>query len=448
MTVASLAVLVLFGQVPATDPFDLIAQLGAPQYAERNAASATLERLGRRALPALRAAREQRDPEVRSRAASLLAKIEGALLTQPSLVTLDFQDTPLPEAVRSFSEQSSVRLVLLGANGPNWRDRKVTLHETEALPFWKAIDRFCDAAHLQYNFGMNAARGGSEPAFPLFEGGVRSSAPVSDSGPFRVTLVTIHHESNVTYPAAPQPIQNPRQPVQADPPRGVLSQQLYAQMQIAVEPRLSLTQSAPLRVVEAEDDRGNQLAPSSGASDLRSSGYFGYSSGPILPIQASLSRPALPGKTIKRLKGVVPVTVSSRKPNPLTVPLSGASGRTFQNDDVVVTVHEARLQQDNRPPVIEVTIRPNTGTGNPSASGVVGGEGIVGRPDVHQQHLEVVDGQGHPIPWYQSSIDTEAGRLTVSLTSDQAASATELRYFSLIRATTEVPFEFTDLRMP
>ena len=94
MTCASLVAFLLLGQVSEVDPSDLIAQLGSSRYAERQAATAALAQLGRRALPALKSAGEQKDPEIRTRAAALMARIEGALLTEASQVTLDFQDLP------------------------------------------------------------------------------------------------------------------------------------------------------------------------------------------------------------------------------------------------------------------------------------------------------------------------------------------------------------------
>src|SRR4051794_17626013 len=99
----NLALIILLGQVPATDPAALVAQLGSPRYAEREAAAGALERAGRPAIAALRAARDARDPEIRTRAAALIHRIEGALLTQPTLVTLDFEDQPLPEVVKAMS---------------------------------------------------------------------------------------------------------------------------------------------------------------------------------------------------------------------------------------------------------------------------------------------------------------------------------------------------------
>src|SRR4051794_36713915 len=103
---ANLALIVVLGQVPAADPVALVANLGSPRYAEREAATAALERMGRTALGPLRAARDSRDPEIRTRAAALVNTIEGTLLTQPTLVSLDFVDQPLPEVVKALGDQA------------------------------------------------------------------------------------------------------------------------------------------------------------------------------------------------------------------------------------------------------------------------------------------------------------------------------------------------------
>ncbi len=453
MTGASLALFVILGQAPAADPLDLIKGLGAPRFAEREAAASALEQLGRRALPALRTAREQRDPEIRNRAAALLGRIEGSLLTVPSQVTLDFDDAPIGEVIRSFSEQSGIKLVLMPETSPSWRNRRVTVHEPAALPFWKAIDRLCEAAHLQYNAGMNMAQNGREQTFALFEGGgVRSSAPISDSGPFRVTVVTLRHQRDVMFPPTSPVIRNPANAGRPSQPVPVINEQFNAQLQVVGEPRLALAQSGPLKISEAADDKGNTLVtPLNGNAnaELRRSGYFGFATGSTIQVQVAMNYPPQPGTSIKVLKGTVPVTVSTRKPGPLIVALAGASGRSFQNDDVAMTVHDVRLQAANRPPTIEVTIRPNASSTSSSGDGGMNDGMMAGRPNSHQQQLEVSDAQGRPIAWYQSSFDAEGGRVTLSLANaEQAATATELHYFSLVRASTEVAFEFADLPMP
>ena len=73
---------------------------------------------GTRSSARVCAARESRDLEIRTRAAGLAAKIEAALLTQPTRIRLDFEDVSLPDAVRNFSQQSGFKLALTPENLP------------------------------------------------------------------------------------------------------------------------------------------------------------------------------------------------------------------------------------------------------------------------------------------------------------------------------------------
>ena len=113
---------------------------------------------------------DRADPEVRNRAAGLVQKIEGALLTQPTRVRLDFERTPLPEVVRSLSRQAGFKVVLYPDALPRWKYSRVTLHEPEPVTFWKAMDRLCDAALLQPNSQLHGIAGPREPTFALADG--------------------------------------------------------------------------------------------------------------------------------------------------------------------------------------------------------------------------------------------------------------------------------------
>jgi hypothetical protein len=460
MLSASLVLSVVLGQVPASDPAELVARLGAARYAEREASAAALEKLGRPALAALRGAREVKDPEIRTRAAALVVKIEGNLLTQASMVKLDFEHAPLPEVLKSLSDQTGIKLSLIPENAPVLLKRRVNLHEANPLPFWQALDRLCDAAHLQYNFGMHSFPSGREPSFPLFDGNARPTTPVYDSGPFRVAVVGLHYQRDVQF-----------QPTNLVPGRGIveftkpaarpatspqpsITQQLYAQLQVAGEPRLTLAQNGPMKIAEAVDDKGNVLVapPAPGNSvGIRASGYFGFATGSSIQVQAQMVPPDQLGKTIKSLKGTLPVAVSTRKPNPLVVSLAGAAGRTFQNEDVSLTVRDVRTLRNTNQTSIELAIRPTGGNGaTPAPVGGFGpNEAMFQRPDSYQPQVEVVDAQGRALPVFQTGFDGESGRLTLTLASpDPIARATELRFYSLIRAATDVAFEFHDVPLP
>ena len=63
---------------------DLVRQLGAVDYQSRDQATTALEKLGKDAVPALREAAKSEDPEVRSRAEMIIARIEEAQNPKPA----------------------------------------------------------------------------------------------------------------------------------------------------------------------------------------------------------------------------------------------------------------------------------------------------------------------------------------------------------------------------
>ena len=137
----------LLAQSPsAPSPQSLVDQLGSVKYADREAAARAIEELGREALPALQAARDSRDMEIHTRAAALFQKIEGSLLTEPTRVGLSFQDEPLLDVVKTLSQRSGMKIALFPENLPRWKTERLTLAESQPLPFWKAVDRLCGGA--------------------------------------------------------------------------------------------------------------------------------------------------------------------------------------------------------------------------------------------------------------------------------------------------------------
>jgi hypothetical protein len=460
-----LLMVMLLGQRPGepADPGELVARLGASRYADREAASQALVQLGRPALVALRTARDARDPEVRNRAASLVQKIEGSLLTQPTMVRLDFDRALLTDALQSLSQQAGFKLVLYPDTLPGWKYRKVTLREPEPVPFWKAIDLLCDAALLQHNPGLHGIAGPREPTFALTDGALRTLTPNYDHGPFRVSLLGIHYQRDLNFGAPGMAVGAafekrealPRPARVMNAPRSrinpVTSVQFTAQLLVAAEPRLFISQSGALQITEAIDDRGNSLSAQAGNRPVvnRFAGYLGVMNGSVLQLQAQLHRPATPGETIKKLRGVIPLSISSRSPDPLVVPLDpGSVGKRFANADVQVTLHGIRTTPNSPQTQVEISVKANE---RPSPADNVDSDafGDVYRPDMHRQHLEIMDSRGRLISWFPSAVDSETSQLTLTLTNVPASGPLkELRYYTLTRATLNLPFEFTDIPMP
>ena len=459
MLVAKLLVVVGIGQVPGgqADASALVNQLGSARYAAREAASEALEQLGRPALKALRAARDARDPEIRTRAYNLIQRIEGNLLTQPSRVRLEFDNTPLLDVVKSVSAQAGFKVALQPENVPRWRSQRIALREPEPIPFWKAIDRLCEVAQLQYNPGMPGLGNPREPTFTLTDGALRTVTPISDQGPFRVSLLGLLYQSELNYAAVGgfrPPMGNDRgiRPRVGAPARlnPVASVQFLAKLLVAAEPRLSLSQNGALQVLEAVDDRGNSLNPAGavGTGSHRFAGYFGVTPGSVLQLQASLQRPATVGKTLKKLRGVIPLTVSSRRPDPLIVPLNQGTGKRFENPDVELTLHDIRSAPNTHQTLIELSLKPNEHRTMAEHDVVDAWNDVLYRTDAQRLQLEVVDSRDQLVPWF-SGVDSETSHVTLTVTNLAHTSALrELRYHTLTRAPVNVPFEFSDIPIP
>jgi hypothetical protein len=467
MLSGELILLAVLSQIPAPaasqDAAALVEQLGSARYADREAAAAALERIGRHALAPLRVARDSRDPEVRTRASALAQKIENLLLTQPTCVQLQFQNTPLPEVARSLSSQTGFRIELYPANLPRWRQQRVILHESGAVEFWKAIDKVCDLAGLQYNASMHGYMGNGEPIFALTDGTSRTLTPISDHGPFRVGLISVEYQKRVTYapsgvgshvPPPPRPaVLEPERHEASSPPRlnPVTSAQFSAQLLVAAEPRLALSQVQPLQLTEATDDRGNSLIPVADeeAGHQRYAGYFGMASSPVVQLQAPLRRPEAAGELIKKLRGHISLTVSARRPHPLVVPLTNTAGKTFENQEIRLTVHDIRPTPTTHNLVVEMSIRPNDSSlPSDHPQDDVFSDGFQ-RADPQHLQIEVIDSTGHLVPWFQSGTDPETSRVKLTVTNQgQPLHLKELRYYTLTRAAVKIPFEFTDIPMP
>jgi hypothetical protein len=164
-----------------------------------------------------------------------------------------------------------------------------------------------------------------------------------------------------------------------------------------------------------------------------------------------MTRPEVPGKTIRRLRGVVPLTVATRKPHPLSIALDGAKGKTFRNDDVALTVNDVRTLGNTRQTTIELTVRPLSGSASGLSYGPAGADFLARRPDAFQQQIEVSDAQGRVLHWFPNNLDADSSRLTLAVTprgGEPNGEPAEVRFFGLARSATDLAFEFNDLPLP
>jgi hypothetical protein len=94
------------------------------------------------------------------------------------------------------------------------------------------------------------------------------------------------------------------------------------------EPRLLVGLAGALRMTEAVDDLSQSLLPTIETLESRVEikDFIEFSPGPMVQLPVALSYPDRPGRLIRRMRGVVPLVVAARQPDPLIVPLVGSLG--------------------------------------------------------------------------------------------------------------------------
>ena len=498
MNIAALILLAVLGQKadPENDAAALVEKLGSARYAEREATK-SLENLGSKALPALRPVLKSRDPEVRTRARSLINKIEGNLLTQASQVRLDFKDSTLDEIVKSLSKQVGFEIGLGGVGMPRDRtgigSRRVTLLEPEPVSFWQAIDRLCEVGQLGRNYQNVNLSGQGRPRASLvltYQPEIFTQ-PGYNHGPFHLTVVSLTYTSRISFnasertmfaqtrpmmrqgnglinpggaglPERPLPANGPQpgdpKSIGPGPARRV---QFLVQLQVFPEPRMTINRTGSFQLLEAADELGQSLLPgvNGGERSPVQMGMVGSSGmvGMVPVLSAQLHRPETPGKLIKKLRGTVEVGVLAARSDPLVIPLEGAVGKTFQNDDRRVVVSAIEHDPMRRQDVIELQIDDLDELFPPEPVSRAGlgprpammGPGVVNRfsNDPSLSPIQVVSTKGQNL-FCQTSFDWESGRITLRAPQMPQDQAKEIRISAMIRASAQIPFDFHDLPMP
>ncbi len=454
----------------ADDPAALVGRLGAPRFADREAAATALEKLGADALTALRAAADDRDPEVRSRAAGIARKIEAGLLIEPTRVALDFRDRPLDEVAAKIGERAGLQIVLTPDGHPAWSQVRTTVVADEPLPLWEAIDRLCKSAGLApQSMPIGAMMGGgpgapNRPIVRLVVGPDRGFA--SNHGPFRAEIMSIDHHRTMTFNVLgmigqPRAVDGKLVAAPEGRPDGggpAVNRQFYLTLQVQSEPRLLIAQNGALKLTEAVDDRGQSMMPPSIDGQTTITGaYFGMNGGSsFLQTQAHLSLPDKPGRSIRLLRGSVPVTVMSPRPEPISLNLKDpeAIGKPIRTDDGTITLKSVRDDPNAQRTTIELVFRPTAAAGEPDDPFArAPGFAQIGRmPLAMQQQLGAVDAEGNPFQVIvnQSHAQADEIRLTITLlpAGPNAGRPVVLRYQNLNRAPADIPFEFRDVPIP
>jgi hypothetical protein len=500
MLTAKLVLLVLVGQSAgaSSESPASVEQLGATADARREAAR-ELASQGSKALPALRSALKSSDPGIRSRASAQLQKIEGNILLQGAKVKLDYQEVTAAAVLESISNQMDSDLTLTQQK-PNSAGPRITLRDPNPVSFWNAIDRFCEAANVVCDDQF-----GAFPAPPVAGRGLVFShqpdhvkVPSYNYGAFRIKVVMLFYHNELSYFPGMQAADRMRTGAHVLSPDGKLDGEVMrnprarketlpanteetgrqgraeesrnpidrtdrfrVELQIVPDRRMEITFNGPPKVLEAVDELGNSLLPTSrseenGYAPMRGMMLGGFPRSADGPASVFLHRPRNPGKFIKKLRGTLDVSIAARWPQPVVLPLKNAAGKLLESDEMRVVVKSIETDPAGKPRAIELTIEeldlgaPEERSNDFTAFAghwrlLHGALGI----DSPLSRIQVVDSRGRVTFTLSGGSQQGSGPLLMNLTPcPGAGESKEFRLSTIVRASAKIPFVFEHLPMP
>jgi hypothetical protein len=243
----------------------LIAQLGSDKVEDRDAAQKTLENASSSNFasavlaPLTDAAKNSDDPEVRSRAAAVLAKLKASQASGPSLITLDIDDGSATAVLDAIGQQAGGKLIPFGlpqASPDRTGDHRVhtaTIHAKQR-PFWEVMTDACTQLHACPT--LDAASLHSMRVSPAWEDWLANS-PHQTVGPYWFGVAGIARTRSLDLGTG-------NGPDSAD-------DDLTLHLVVYPEPKMAVTQISDFQVQQAVDDAGNSLMPRSMSARLRQS---------------------------------------------------------------------------------------------------------------------------------------------------------------------------------
>jgi len=210
-----------------------VKKLGDPHFRQREMATQVLRDAGTEALPAIKAAQNDPDPELRVRARDLASEIETRQLLDPKIVTLKESNAPIKEVLDKISKQTGYQIDLW--NPPN---QSITV-DCVRTPFWKVIDQVSEQAglNLQQGYGDERIRlnpNGSSPRY------------IDYSGPFRIAAQSLQQNKfvDLTNAKATNRTEN-----------------LTLQYTVFSEPKMPILGLGEAKILAAFDADGNSMIP-------------------------------------------------------------------------------------------------------------------------------------------------------------------------------------------
>jgi len=418
---------------PKLQPNDipaLVKKLGDGSFQVRDAALKALQKAGPDLLPDLRKALDEvEDAEVQRQLNEIVLNLERIQFLAPTRVTLKIQNEPVKDAVQKFSAACGYQLeVASGDMGEN----KLLELEFKDVPFWQAFDEFCNRAGLVFQEGYY----GPNTDTIRLEYGDSFPGVVHVNGPFRVSVRGFNYIRNIEFAS--------RSLRSADAPASPIrrSESLTIRLGLTVEPKLPLLTCGQPIITDAFDDLGQPLLLPTQMHMVGMRYYSGYRSF-TQEIQANL-QPAPGSKSIKLLRGSIPVTVvASQKPRITIDKVTEAQGKTFEEGNVSLKIEG--ISKNGQ----QITFRINL------TDGAQQGKRDYSWINQLIQRLVLTDAKGNKWQCYGPNWEGNgfnggpnfSGSITFG-NNGKAGEPERLVYYDWYILSHSVPFEFEDLTLP
>jgi hypothetical protein len=381
-------------------------------------------------------------------ALTLSAQTAEERLTRATMVRLDFVEQPAAEVVRRFGEQTDVPFTVY-PDDPRapWRAKRISLVSPDPVPFWQAVDRL----GLEAGLILDKQEGRRELRLRSAGG---TLGPVFIDRVFRCSLSSLDEEGEVVY-GSPPLIHSSFRPAESRPERvqggASVWERFFAVIAVLAEPRpfTLLRPIGPLRIDVAVDDRGRSLRlhPDPKAFEYPRK-YYDEATYAGFRANVYLKRPDPTARTIRRLKGVIPVALWGAHPDVLEIPVEGAVGQTFRGSGVRLKV--VSVKRDGANPSLTLDLRPESPVAERAPALFERHEHLL---VAHREQFEVLCRAGPPFRFESRSSGIEPGlwRWILRLQtggSGPAGPPARLRFHGLVRIETDIAFDFSELPLP
>ncbi|MEN6452595.1 MAG: hypothetical protein ABFC96_19055 [Thermoguttaceae bacterium] len=300
----------------------LVRQLDASQLSQRDAAEASLLKLGPAILDLLPTKTERMSAEVAQRLARVRQKLQrqaADAAIRPSTITLHDDAMPLSKVLEAFGRQSGNPITDSRQRMGQPAADPTLKANFDKKPFWPALDQVLDQAGLTlYPFAEQAG-------LSVVTRGQATSRTgrACYAGPFRIEPVDVIARRDLRSPAA---------------------QSLMVGVEVAWEPRLRMISLAQrMADVTATDDRGRPLAVAEPQGQIESpmSG-----DAPAVKLELPLKLPPRSAERIATLKGKLIATIPGRTETFRFAKLAEAKNVEKRVAGVTVTLEDVRKNND------------------------------------------------------------------------------------------------------